>query len=133
MDSGKREIMQPRSPRATDTQSYKGAVMPHTDTINYILSAVGMILALPGVMFIAYRMAPRLRALYVIASFIGCVLGYPLTLFIWGTPLDSVSMIAVQILIGTYFIASVTGLIGALLVNFFAPGDQRSRSTLVEY
>jgi hypothetical protein len=107
--------------------------MVHTDLTTYILCAAAMIVALPGVMLIAYRMAPRLRMVSAIAAFIGGVLGYPLTLFIWGTPLDSVPMLSIQAMIGTFFISSVTGLIGALLVNFLAPGDQRSRSTLVEY
>lgn len=107
--------------------------MPHTDAINYILCAAAMIVALPGAMFISYRLAPRLRVLSAIAAFIGGALGYPLTLFMWGTVLDSVPMLAIQAMIATFFISSVTGLVGALIVYFFTAGDQRSRSTLVEY
>src|SRR5579875_2719611 len=96
------------------------------DFLDYIWVAVGTVLALPGVIFIAYTVAPRLRFASALGAFVGGILGYLVTMFVWGTPLDSVHLEGAVVGVGAFFIASVTGLVGALLVNFLAPSQQRS-------
>ncbi len=108
--------------------------MAVTDTIDYIWCALGAVLALPGAMFIAYSVAPRLRFASTIGAFVGGLLGFPVTLFVWGSALGSVHLEGAVVGVCTFFIASVTGLIGALLVNtLIGGGNQRPRSTQVEF
>jgi hypothetical protein len=103
------------------------------DFLDYIWVAVGTLFALPGVVFIAYNVAPRLRFASALGAFIGGVLGYLVTMFVWGTPLDSVHLEGAVVGVTSFFISFVTGLIGAMLVSFLAGGSQKPRSTQVEY
>jgi hypothetical protein len=108
--------------------------MAVTDPIDYIWCALGAVLALPGVIFIAYMVAPRLKFASAVGAFIGGVLGFPITLFVWGSALGSVHLEGAVVLTCTFFIASVTGLTGSLLVNaLVGSGNQRPRSTQVEF
>jgi hypothetical protein len=111
-----------------------GRIMAQTDSIDYIWAAVGVLLALPGVLFIVFANVERMRALSLLGAFIGTLAGYPITLFIWGVAMDSVHLEGAVVLTGFYFIASMTGLVGALLVNFlFGGSNPPPRSTQVEF
>ena len=103
-------------------------------TINYLWSGVGAFLALPGVMFIAWATIPRQRLLSILGAFVGGVLGYFLTIFVWQGPLRGEHLEGAVMLAGTFFIASITGMILALLVVFlFGNSRTPTRSTQVEF
>lgn len=102
--------------------------------INFVWAAVGAVLALPGAMFIAWATIPRQRLASVTAAFIGGVLGYFVTIFVWQVPLNHTHLEGAVMLASTFFIASVTALIAALLVNSLLTGSSKpTRSTQVEY
>jgi ABC-type phosphate/phosphonate transport system permease subunit len=107
--------------------------MGHISAADSIWCAVGTVLALPIAVVSSYLSATRLKVASAFAAFAGCVLGYFATLFVIGWPLGSVSLDGVTVMVGTIFIASMTGIIGALLLTFLFRGNDRPRNTQVEY
>lgn len=109
-------------------------MLAHAEFLDYIWVAVGTVLALPGTLFVTFVTVARLRMLSMIGSFVGTALGFLVTLFVWGAALGSTHLEGAVLLSVSFFVASVTGLVGALLTNFiFGGSNQRPRSTQVEF
>ena len=103
-------------------------------TIDVIWAALATLLALPGVLFVTWTTVPRQRLLSMVGGLIGDLFGLFVTIFVWGKALDSVHLEGAVVLSATFFIASVTGLAGAILVNVLLSGSEpRPRSSQVEY
>lgn len=102
------------------------------DLINYFWVGLGTLFALPGVLFITWVTVPRLRMLSMVSAAIGTFLGYAITFFVWIAALSSTRLDGAVALTVAFFVSSVTGFCGPLLVNFLG-GNPRSRSTQVEY
>ncbi len=109
--------------------------LANTDSIDHIWAALGMVLALPGALFIIFTAVNRLRALSMLGGFIGGVLGFFVTEFIWANGMGSVHLEGAVVLVGTYFVSSVTAMVGALLMSFLfgGAGHKAPRSSQVEY
>lgn len=107
--------------------------MANVDSIDYIWVALATVMALPGVMFIGYTTVPRRRFLCMLGALVGGVAGAFVTLFFWGSALNSIPTVGAVVIAGTFFIANVTGLIGILLVSFLLGGSPSPRSTQVEF
>jgi flagellar biosynthesis protein FliR len=108
--------------------------MAHTEPLNYLWCALGTIFAIPGVAFIVATTFPRKKFANTVASVIGTILGYAVTLYIWGTPLNSVHIEGAVVLVGSFFISSVVGMVVALAANSLMSGGQQApRSSQVEF
>ena len=111
--------------------------MPNSDITGVpaiIYCMLATVLALPGVIFVAYTNVPRRRIICSVGALIGAVAGLFLTFFMWATALDSIHLEGAVVFSVTFLISNVTGLVGALLVNFLL-GDSNARphSSQVEY
>ena len=111
--------------------------MPNSDITGVpalIYCVIATVLALPGVIFVAYTNVPRRRFICSVGALVGAVAGLFLTFFLWATALNSIHLEGAVVFVVTFFISNVTGLVGALLVNFLlGSGDAHPRSSQVEY
>ena len=103
------------------------------EPIQFIWVGLAVLAALPGVLFMTWTSVPRLRALSMVAATVGTLLGYAVVFFVWAAVLNGTRLEGAVAFAVAFFIASVTGFCGPLLVNFLAGGGNRARSTQVEF
>jgi hypothetical protein len=107
--------------------------MVHIDTINYIWAAIGLMMAIPGVLFVAWSAAPRMKTLSMLGAIVGAMLGYGAAFFMQINVLHT-SIDGGTLLFGCFLLCSVTGLVGSLLVTFlFGSGNRPTRNSQVEF
>jgi predicted membrane protein len=108
--------------------------MAHADFIDYIWCAVGTIFALPGIAFIVSTTFPSKKLASTVGAVLGTLFGFIVTLYVWGTPLDSVHLEGAVVLVGSFFVSSVVGMIVALIVNALSSTNPPNpRSSQVEF
>ena len=109
--------------------------MVHTkESIDYVWCALGTLFALPGIAFIVGTTFPNKKLASTIGAVLGTLFGYVVTLYIWGTPLNSVHLEGAVLLVGAFFISSVVGMIVALVVNGLTSNNPpTTRSSQVEF
>lgn len=105
----------------------------HTSGTDLLWCALGTLFAIPGVLLIATGTVQRMKFGAALGALVGAIAGYFITLFVWGVPLDSVHLEGAVLFSATIFISSVTGVMGALLVNFLFAGSPPARSSQVEF
>jgi hypothetical protein len=103
------------------------------DLIEYLWVGLATLVALPGALFVTWISVSRLRFLSLVAATIGTVVGYFVTFFVWLKALDGIHLEGAVVFSVAFFVCSVTGLTGALLINFLAGSGPRPRSTQVEF
>lgn len=105
----------------------------HATGTNLLWCAIGTLLAIPVAIATALSAVQRLKVGAALGALIGAIAGYFITLFVWGVPLASIHLEGAVLLAATFFISAVTGIIGALLVNFLFAGSPPVRSSQVEF
>ncbi len=108
--------------------------MAKTEALNYLWCALGTLFAVPGVAFLVGTTFPRKKFASTVAAVVGTLFGYAVTLYVWGTPLNSVHIEGAVVLVVAFFISSVVGMVVALAVNSLMAGNQPPpRSSQVEF
>jgi hypothetical protein len=108
--------------------------MVHTEPLNYLWCGLGTLFAIPGVAFLVATMFPRKKFASTVASVLGALFGYVVTLYVWGTPLNSVHLEGAVVLVAAFFISSVLGMVVALgASSLLAGNNQPTRSSQVEF
>ena len=108
--------------------------MAHTEFLDYVWCALGTLFAVPGVVFIVATNFPRKKFASTVAAALGTLFGAIVTLYIWGTPLNSVHIEGAVVLVVSFFISSVVGLVIALAANALLSGNPPpTRSSQVEF
>ncbi|MBA3824586.1 MAG: hypothetical protein H0X24_11925 [Ktedonobacterales bacterium] len=108
--------------------------MAHTEALNYLWCVLGTLFALPGVTFLVGTTFPRKKFASTVAAALGTLFGAIVTLYIWGTPLNSVHIEGAVVLVVSFFISSVVGMVVALIANSLMAGNPPpTRSSQVEF
>jgi len=108
--------------------------MAHTEPLNYLWCAIGTLMAVPGVAFLVATNFPRKKFANTVAAVLGGIFGYVVTLYVWGTPLNSVHIEGAVVLVGSFFISSVMGMVVALIASSLMSGNTPpTRSSQVEF